>query len=141
MAIPATEGEVLSAWVDFNGHMSAPYYAVAFGEANDAALRVLGFGAEWRARGRGLFVVEAHYRYLRQMRAGDRFRITTHPSKAYSKRLWLTHRMLRIGGESAAEAEILFLHVATDGPKAVPFEADDRARLVAFLGEPAQLEA
>ena len=140
MEIPATEGKVLTAWVDFNGHMSAPRYADAFGEANDAALEALGFGAQWRARGRGLFVVEARYRFLREMRGGDSFRIVSRPAKADAKRLWLAHRMLRADGTPAAEAEILFLHVTTDGPKAAPFETSDRTKLATSIGQPAQAD-
>jgi acyl-CoA thioester hydrolase len=126
------EGTVRADWVDFNGHMSAPCFATLFGDANDATLLQLGFDAAWRARGQGLFVVEATYRYRREMRAGERFRVTTHLVRAASKRLWLTHRMTR-DETIVCESDILFLHVSTSGPKAAPFSAADQARLAAMI--------
>ena len=131
MALVVREDRVPPEWADYNGHMSAPYYAVAFGEANDQAMEAIGLGREYRARtGCGLYVVEARYTYRLGMVAGDGFRISTWLGGADDKRLSFTHRMVRDDGRTAAEAEILFIHVERSGPRATPFDPADRTRLI-----------
>ena len=135
------DGEVQTGWVDFNNHMSAPCFAVAFGDSNDAALERLGFGSEWReASGCALFVAEARNLFRRELHVGDRYRIQTRLAEADDKRLRLVHHMRCVDGVVAADAEILFLHVATDGPKAIPFDIASRARLAALKPTTAPLE-
>ena len=58
-------------WIDYNGHLSEPYYVLVFGHATDAVMEHVGLGPEHRARaGTSLFTVEAHVRYLDQVPAG-----------------------------------------------------------------------
>ena len=62
---------VLDEWIDYNGHLSEPYYVLVFGHATDAVMEHVGLGPEHRARaGASLFTVEAHVRYLDQVPAG-----------------------------------------------------------------------
>lgn len=131
MALVVIEDRVPAPWADYDGHMSAPCYAVAFGEANDQAMEALGLGRAYRARsGCGLYVVEARYRYLLGLRADDGYRISTLLGGADDRRVSFTHRMTRADGRAAAEAEIVFVHVDRAGPRAVPFAPADRARLI-----------
>ena len=50
MPLTVLEDRVPPEWADYNGHMSAPYYAVAFGEANDQAMEALELGHAYRER-------------------------------------------------------------------------------------------
>lgn len=121
---------MLKEWVDFNDHMSACYFAVAFAECNDDAIEALGFGSDYRAKADcALYVVEARYRYRKELRRGDRFRIGTALAGADDKRLTLTHGMTTPDGAPVADAEILFLHVDRSGPRAAPFDPEIRTRL------------
>ena len=62
---------VLDEWIDYNGHLSEPYYVLVFGHATDSVMEHVGLGPEYRARaGTSLFTVEAHVRYLDQVSAG-----------------------------------------------------------------------
>ncbi len=62
---------VLDEWIDYNGHLSEPYYVLVLGHATDAVMDAVGLGPEYRAaHAASLFTVEAHVRYLDQVAAG-----------------------------------------------------------------------
>ena len=66
---------VLDEWIDYNGHLSEPYYVLVFGHATDAVMDHVGLGPEYRAReSASLFTVEAHVRYLDQVSGRRRSR-------------------------------------------------------------------
>lgn len=130
MPLAVLEARVPPKWADYNGHMSAPCYALAFGEANDRAMQALDMGHEYRERtGCALYVVEARYTYRAGMTSGDGYRVSSWLGGADDKRLSITHRMTATDGRIAAEAEILFVHVDRSGPRAVAFDPDLHARL------------
>lgn len=130
MPLCVLEDQVPPEWADYNGHMSAPYYAVAFGQANELAMEALDLGHVYRERtGYALYVVEARYTYRLGMGGGDAYKLCTWLGGADDKRLSLTHRMTRDDGHTAAEAEILFVHANCSGPCAAPFAPRLRARL------------
>ena len=63
---------VLDEWIDYNGHLSEPYYVLVLGHATDAVMDTVGLGPEYRAStGSSLFTVEAHVRYLDQVGPGE----------------------------------------------------------------------
>ena len=71
------DGVVRPEWIDGSGHMYAAYYVVAFGEANDAVLDMLGLGDRYREQSRSApFLLEMHTTYLREMREGAGFKVT-----------------------------------------------------------------
>ena len=130
MPLHALQASVPAEWIDFNGHMSAPWYCVAFGEANDLCMEQLGLGGSYRASsGFGLYAVSARYHYRHEMHEGEAYSISSWLAAVTDKCLSLTHCMLRADGATAAEAEILFLHVHRHGPRAAPFSPEMRARL------------
>ena len=54
---------VLSEWVDYNGHMSEAFYVLVFGHATDALYEQAGMGDAYRAHsGCSLYTVESHIR-------------------------------------------------------------------------------
>ena len=39
---------VQDAWIDYNGHLSEPYYVLVFGHATDAVMDAVGLGPDYR---------------------------------------------------------------------------------------------
>jgi len=120
-------------WIDYNGHLSEPYYVLVFGHATDAVMEHIGLGPEHRARvGTSLFTVEAHMRYLDQVPAGADLEVESALIGATGKLLWIWHE-LRVEGTLRATEEILGVHVDTAAGQSSPFPAEVRARIDASL--------
>jgi acyl-CoA thioester hydrolase len=120
-------------WIDYNGHLSEPYYVLAFGHATDAVMEHICLGPEHRARdGASLFTVEAHVRYLHQVPAGADLEVQSALIGATDKLLWIWHE-LRVEGTLRATEEVLGVHVDTTAGRSSPFPAAVRARIDASL--------
>ncbi len=123
-------------WIDYNGHLSEPYYVLVFGHATDAVMEHVGLGPEHRARaGASLFTVEAHVRYLDQVPAGADLEVQSALIGATGKLLWIWHE-LRVDGTLRATEEVLGVHVDTAVGRSSPFPAEVRARIDASLVPP-----
>src|SRR5436305_7331595 len=108
-------------WVDYNGHVHESRYLQLFADATDALLGALGVDAGYLAGGGSYFSVETHLSHLRQLRAGDRVRVTTQVLGSDDKRLHVFHVLLREGeAEPLATAEQMLLHVDTASGRAAP---------------------
>lgn len=120
-------------WIDYNGHLSEPYYVLVFGDATTALMEHTGMDAAYRdATGCSLHTVEAHVRYLREVGVGAALQVRTRVLGRDAKRLRLWHE-LHVDGHLAATEELMCLHVGPDGT--APFPDAVAARLDA-LGEP-----
>ena len=145
MHLPHTEGTVLPEWIDANGHMNLAYYVVLFDRATAAIYHALGIGDAYRtASGRSPFAVEMHTLYEREMRAGERVRISSRLLGADSKRLHYFHQMFHAEqGHRVAAQELMALHIDLNVRKATPFAPDIQERLQnavnATAGEPLPL--
>jgi acyl-CoA thioester hydrolase len=134
-------------WIDFNGHMNVAYYVLVFDRATDVLLDHLGVGVAYRQRtNHTVYVLEAHLTYEREVKDGDRLRVTSQLVDADTKRLHFFHAMYHADeGYLVATNELLTLHVDLAGPRSVPFAADRQNavdRLLAehrSLGRPTQL--
>jgi acyl-CoA thioester hydrolase len=113
MRLPQTEGSVLPEWIDANGHMNLAYYVVLFDQATDAIYDALGVGQAYRdATGNSTFTAEAHTLYEREVRVGERVRITSHLLGADAKRLHYFHEMFHAEqGHRIATQELMALHI------------------------------
>ena len=121
---------VLDEWIDYNGHLSEPYYVLVLGHATDAVMDAVGLGAEYRSsRAASLFTVEAHVRYLDQVEAGVELESRSWVIGATGKLLWIWHELYAEGRLRATE-EILGVHVDTAAGRTTPFP-DDVAALIA----------
>ncbi|WP_020659762.1 thioesterase family protein [Amycolatopsis benzoatilytica] len=119
-------------WIDYNGHLSEPYYVLVFGDATTALMDVAGLGPGYRERtGASLYTVEAHVRYLREVGPGAELVVTTSVLSVGAKKVRICHE-LRVDGELAATEELLCLHVS--GGRATPFPDEVVAALNARLG-------
>ena len=127
---------VLDEWIDYNGHLSEPYYVLVLGHATDAVMEHVGLGPGHRARaGVSLFTVEAHVRYLDQVLAGADLEVESSVIGASGKLLRLWHE-LRVDGTLRATEEILGVHVDTGTGRSAPFPVDIAARIEAALVAP-----
>jgi acyl-CoA thioester hydrolase len=127
---------VLEEWIDYNGHLSEPYYVLVLGHATDAVMDAVGLGPDYRDREHAsLFTVEAHVRYLDQVPAGARLDVESTVIGSSGKLLRIWHE-LRVEGTLRATEEILGVHVDTGTGRATPFPADVLARIEAALVPP-----
>jgi acyl-CoA thioester hydrolase len=137
MSFPAPferfEGEVLPAWIDYNGHMNLAYYTVLFDGATDALFDELGLGLDYRqTRKLGTFVAETHNLYERELLVGARVRVATQILGLDDKRLHLGHEMFALeGGARCAAQELMFLHVDLAQRRVSPFPDDLHRRIAA----------
>ncbi len=129
---------VQDAWIDYNGHLSEPYYVLVLGHATDAVMDTVGLGPDYRrATGASLYTVEAHVRYLDQVGPGEQLEARSWVIGSTSKLLWIWHELWASGTLRATE-EILGVHVAahSDGAGASPFPEHVRERIESALVQP-----
>ena len=63
-------------WIDYNGHLNVAYYNVLFDRAVDEVYEVIGLGPAYLERHKhSTMVVEAHVRYLRELKLEDPVRV------------------------------------------------------------------
>lgn len=135
----APEAVVRPEWIDANGHMNLAYYVVVFDLATDALFDALDIGAEYRRRtGHAVFAVEAHTLYERELREGERMRVTTQVLGVDAKRLHLAHEMVTAGARCAAQ-ELMFVHVDLAARAGAAFPPDGAARVAAGVAAHAGL--
>jgi acyl-CoA thioester hydrolase len=135
MDFPQLEGVVLPEWIDANGHMNLAYYVVLFDQATDLMYDVLGVGQAYReATGNSTFTAETHTVYEREVRVGERVRVTAHLLGADAKRLHYFHEMFHAeGGHRVAAQELMALHIDMAARRVAPFPKDLHARIQAMV--------
>ena len=122
------------AWIDYNGHLSEPYYVLVLGHATDAVMDSVGLGAAYREEhDASLYTVEAHVRYLDEVAARSELEVTSAVIGVTDKLLWIWHE-LRVDGRLCATEEVLGVHVV--GRRSAPLPADVAARARAALVDP-----
>src|SRR3954462_8040259 len=105
-------GQVLSAWVDYNHHMTEAAYLSAFGWASDALFSYIGDDDDYRANGHSFYPVETHIAYLREAAEHAPLRITTRVLGLDRKRLHIYHEMFNgITDKLLATTEQMLVHV------------------------------
>lgn len=120
---------VQEAWIDYNGHLSEPYYVLVFGNATDAVMEHVGLGPDYRAREQAsLFTVEAHVRYLDQVSSEAHLEVRSSVIGASAKLLRIWHEMYADGRLRATE-EILGVHVDTAAGRSSAFPDDVLRRI------------
>ncbi|RZT86567.1 acyl-CoA thioester hydrolase [Pseudonocardia sediminis] len=125
-------------WIDYNGHLSEPYYVLVFGDATTALMDRAGMGPGYRsATGCSLYTLEAHVRYLREVPPGSELEVRTGVLERDVKRARLWHE-LHVDGRLCATEELMTMHVGAEG--ATPFPDEVGAALDDLTG-PAPDEA
>ena len=123
-------------WIDHNGHLNMAYYGVLFDRGVDKAWDWFGMGLEYVATsGFTTFSAEAHIRYLREVKLGDRVRSTFQILDHDPKRIHSFQEMIHEDGWVAATCENLHLSIDQSGPKVAPFPQSVFARIEEMAGE------
>jgi acyl-CoA thioester hydrolase len=131
---------VHSDWIDYNGHLSEPYYVLVFGHATDAVMDRVGLGPERRTdTATSLFTVEAHVRYLDQVPPEAELEVRSWVIGATGKLLRIWHEMW-VEGTLRATEEVLGVHVDVRSGRSAPFPEEVR-RVVAAAVLPPPAEA
>ncbi|MEV6645688.1 thioesterase family protein [Amycolatopsis sp. NPDC051371] len=128
MAELSYDDRVRPEWIDYNGHLSEPYYVLVFGDATTHLMHTVGLGPE--RSGSSLYTVEAHVRYLREVGPDADLEVTTSVLDVGGKKVRLCHEM-RVAGNLVATEEILAVHVT--GSRASPLPAEVAERLRGYL--------
>jgi len=106
-------------WIDYNGHLSEPFYVMVFGLATTNLMDVTGIDEKYREEtGRSLYTVEAHVRYLHEVGPDAELLVTTAVLSVGAKKVRLCHEM-SVGDTLVATEELVALHVAH--AQAAPF--------------------
>ncbi|MBF4770078.1 thioesterase family protein [Nocardioides agariphilus] len=115
-------------WIDYNGHLSEPWYVLVMGHATDAVMDAVGLGPEYQAaHDSSLYTVEAHVRYLDEIRAGFELEVRSSIIGVAPKLLWIWHELWADGRLRATE-EILGVHVTGGSSSRLPDDVLTRAR-------------
>ena len=123
-------------WIDYNGHLSEPYYVLVLGHATDAVMDAIGIDEEFRAdNDASLFTIEAHVRYLDQVGPGADLEARSEVIGATGKLLWIWHELWSDGRLRATE-EILGVYVDTATGRSAPFPDAVAARIKEQLVDP-----
>jgi acyl-CoA thioesterase FadM len=126
-------GRVLTAWVDYNHHMTEAAYLTAFGWASDALFSYIGDDDAYRAAGHSFYTVETHIAYLREAAEHAALRITTRVLGLDRKRLHIYHEMFRGDDDSLlATTEQMLVHVDTAAGRSVAILPEVRDALEAI---------
>lgn len=127
-------GEVRPEWIDANGHMNVGYYLVAFDLATDTFCDQLGIGWSYVEHKLGMvFILEAHATYDREVKCGDKLRITTQILDYDEKRLHFFHAMYHGGaGWLASTNELLMMHIDYATRRAAPWREETLRRIEAM---------
>jgi acyl-CoA thioester hydrolase len=110
-------------WIDYNGHLNVAYYHVLFDRAVDEFYELIGLGPAYLERTRhSTMVVEAHVRYLREIKLEDPVRVTVQLLDYDAKRMHLFEE-LRHASENwiSATSENMTLSVDMTAKKVAPF--------------------
>ncbi len=135
MELPVFEGVVRPEWIDANGHMNMAYYVVLFDQATDLMYDTLGIGQAYRdATGNSTFTAETHTRYERELRLGERVRVTMHLLAVDAKRLHYFLEMFHAeGGHRVATQELLGLHIDLSVRRVAPMPVELQAAIQAVV--------
>lgn len=122
-------------WIDYNGHMNVAYYVLAFDQATDVMFDRLGLGmAHRKATNHGVFVVEAHVTYGRELVEGDPLRFEAWLVEAGERKLRYFLEMFHAEkGYRAATIEFLGLNVDLSTRRAASFPPAMRQTLEAAV--------
>jgi len=110
-------------WIDYNGHLNVAYYNVLFDRAVDEVYELIGLGPGYLERHKhSTMVVEAHVRYLRELKLDDPVRVTVQLLDYDAKRIHLFEELKHATeGWMSATSENMTLHVDMTTKKVAPF--------------------
>ena len=110
-------------WTDHNDHLNVAYYALIFDQATDHFFDRFGAGADYARRTAcSTFAIEAHTRYLNEVRSGEDVLVTSSLLGVDDKRVRYAHRLIRKSDNAlAATLEQVSIHVDLDERRVRPW--------------------
>jgi acyl-CoA thioester hydrolase len=110
-------------WIDYNGHLNVAYYNVLFDRAVDEVYELIGLGPAYLERHKhSTMVVEAHVRYLHELKLADPVRVTVQLLGYDAKRIHLFEELRHATGNwVSATSESMTLGVDMTAKKVAPF--------------------
>lgn len=137
LALPSTTLSVDPAWIDEYGHMNAAHYVGIFDRVGFQLLREVGVGLDYTEATRcGIYTMNVHVAYLREVLAGDPLALRIRLLEADDKRLLCLMELMQTrDGYVAATMEQLSLHVDLDTRRAKPFPPELAQRLGRTVAE------
>ena len=114
--VEVLRGTVLQQWIDYNGHLNAGYYLVAFDDAIAPWMDFIGLGDAHRAvRDITTFSAQNHIAYVREIGPNEPYVISVQLLGFDRKRIHAFQVMTQTReGYVAAICEVMSLHI--DGP-------------------------
>jgi acyl-CoA thioester hydrolase len=133
-------------WIDYNGHLNVAYYNVLFDRAVDEIYELVGLGPSYLEKYQhSTMVVEAHVRYLRELKLTDPVRVVIQLLDYDAKRIYLFEELRHATDDwLSATCENMTLSVDMTTKKVAPFKDHVLAGLErlkaahAKLGRPAE---
>jgi acyl-CoA thioester hydrolase len=128
-------------WIDYNGHLNVAYYNVLFDRAVDEVYELIGLGPSYLERHQhSTMVVEAHVRYLRELKLDDPVRVTVQLLDYDAKRIHVFEE-LRHATDNwvSATSENMTLSVDMTSKKVAPFHDSVLRALAAMKAAHAHL--
>src|SRR5688572_24488376 len=118
---------------DFNGHMNVMHYVGKFDEGTWHFFAHFGLTPAYlKNEKRGLVAVEQHFKYFKELVAGDLVYVKTELIEFKSKAIVFSHRMYNVDADVlVAEGRMVGVHIDTQTRKAVPFPE----RILKFLNQ------
>ena len=140
---PSLSGRVLPGWIDRNDHMNVSRYDGVFDEAELAFYAHCGIHAGFQAKRRGLFRLEKHIRYQRELRLGAAIAVTTRIIWTDLKRIQIFHELWNIDENyRAATMECMAIHMNLETRRPIRIDdAEVRGRIEAMAAAHAALPA
>lgn len=118
------ETSVKLEWIDYNGHMSEPYYVLVFGHASDGLYDQLGIDEHYRNQHQcSVYTLEAHINYLQEVGEAEPLRMETQLLEYGDKKMRFFHRMYQADtGQELASTElfVMFVDMITHRTAAFP---------------------
>ncbi len=124
-------------WLDAYGHLNEAHYLTPFANASWKMQDYFDIGVAYFERsGAALYTLEAHIRYVAEVRAPAQLEIETIILGADAKRIWFAHLMM-VDSRLRATCEYIGLHYDTRQQCAAPLPAETlRALLAARVATP-----
>lgn len=138
-------GNVKHDWIDANDHMNVAYYVVAFDQATDDFFDYVGLTRAYRDGANcTTYALELHATYVRELKLGQTYLITTQLLDGDAKRLHFFHQMYNDTPDEsdpylAATFEGISMHIDRSGPRATPFPDAMAAHVDAIVKAHGQL--
>ncbi len=124
-------GNILPAWLDYNGHMTEFRYGQIISDASDQLLFSIGVNLENAALSGSYFTVESRISYQQEMKLGEKFSVYSRVLNQHPKKLHLYHELMNEHQKICAYSEQLMLYVdhktrkSADAPEAIQQKITD----------------